>query len=179
MAAGLLPRGELVHTEGTSQDLKAGIDWIISELSGVQTTIASRVQWDRDWGTFSIRYRTEKGQKSEFTKRALSVFEHGSYPTLTIQAFVTQPDGRLLNAYVIRTEDLFRHVVHMAEDDYFTLCSCASRPRWARGGAEFIPVAITEEGKAVSATKSTLIGCGVPVRALRPINGGPGLWGNV
>jgi hypothetical protein len=178
-AAGLLPRGHLTDAEGTSQDQRAGIDWIISGADGTQTTIASRVQWHTDWGTFSVRYRTERNTMSELTKRYRSILERGSYPTLTVQAYVTQPGGVLINAYVIRTEDLYRHFVIPAPDgdpEHFTLCGCAGAPIWAPGGAQFIPVAISEEGKMHSNTRSTLIACGVPVASFRPINEGRGLW---
>jgi len=178
-AAGGLPRGRLTAAEGTSQDQRAGIDWIISSADGTQTTLAVRVQWHTDWGTFSVRYRTERGNMSELTKRARSVAEGGSYPTLTVQAYVTQPGGVLLNAYVVRTETLYRHFVLPSPDDdpeHFTMCGCAGRPTWASGGAQFIPVAISEEGKRQSKTRSTLIACGVPVWSFRPINAGAGLW---
>jgi len=180
MAAGLLPRGYLVHAEGTSQDARAGIDWIISSADGTQTTLAARVQWHRDWGTFSTRYRTERGTLSELTKRYRSVIAGGSYPTLTVQAYVTQPGGVLINAYVIRTEDLYRHFVHPSTDgdeEHFTLCGCAGQPTWAPGGAQFIPIAISEDGKAQSHTTSTLVACGVPFRSFQPINAGASLWG--
>jgi len=178
-AAGMLPRGRLADAEGTSQDQRAGIDYIISSADGMQTTIASRVQWHRDWGTFSIRYRTERGTMSELTKRYRSVIGGGSYPTLTLQAYVTQPGGVLLNAYTIRTEELYRHIITPAADgdpEHFTLCGCCGSPTWAPGGAQFIPVAITEEGKAKIGSKSTLVACGIEVVSWRPINAGAGLW---
>lgn len=176
---GLLPRGRLVSAEGTSQDQRAGIDWLISSADGTQTTIAARVQWHRDYGTFSIRYRTEKGQMSELTKRFRSVAAGGSYPALTVQAYVTQPGGVVLNAYVIRTEDLYRHIIVPSRDgdpEHFSLCGCAGRPTWAPGGAQFIPVAISEEGRTKIGASSTLVACGVPFRSLYPITAGEGLW---
>ncbi len=177
-AVGMLPRGKIVDAEGTSQDMRAGIDYIISAADGTQTTVASRVQWMTDWGTFSIRYRTERGTMSELTKRTRSVLGGGSYPTITLQAYVRQPGGPLINAYTVRTEDLYRHIIRVSEEDpeHFTTCGCVGRKTWAPGGAEFLPVAITEEGKAQSNTQSTLIACGVPVRSFRAVNEGPSLW---
>jgi len=177
MAAGIVPRGQLIPAEGTTQDKRVGIDWIISAHDGTQHTIAARVQWDTDYGTFTMRYRTEKGQMSELTKRTRSVANGGAYPTLTIQAYVTQPEGVILNAYVVGTAELYRHVVQLADDDdIFRLCSCASRPRWAPGGAQYIPVAITEEGRKHAGTKATLIGHGVGVRHLRSATEGRSIW---
>ena len=163
-ALGLVPGGELVHAEGTSQDLRAGIDWLVSGRDGAQTTIASRVQWDKERGTFSIRYRTEKGNMSELTKRYRTVMASGAYPTLTVQAYVERATGVLLNAYVVRTEDLYRHVIAALDDaDHFRLCSCCGRPMWAPGGAQFIPVAVTEEARQTLGLRGTLIGHGVQV----------------
>jgi len=177
-AVGMLPRGSIVDAEGTSQDMRAGIDYIISSADGTQTTIASRVQWMTDYGTFTLRYRTEKGMMSELTKRTRSVLAGGSYPTLTLQAYVEQPGGPLINAYVVRTEDLYRHIIRVADDnpEHFTTCGCVGKTKWAPGGAEFMAVAITEEGKTREHTSSTLAACGVPVRSFRPINEGRGLW---
>lgn len=177
-AVGMLPRGTIVDAEGTSQDMRAGIDYIISGADGTQTTIASRVQWMTDYGTFTVRYRTERGMMSELTKRHRSVLAGGSYPTLTLQAYVAQPGGPLINAYVVRTETLYRHIIKVAEDnpEHFTTCGCVGKTKWAPGGAEFMAVAITEEGKNRERTSSTLIACGVPVQSFRPINAGRGLW---
>lgn len=179
MARGLLPHGDLVRAEGTSQDTRAGIDWIISGRDGAQHSIGSRVQWDHDYGSLTIRYRSDHGHMSELTKRARSVNVGGTFPEYTVQAYVTQPGGILLNAYVVRTEDLYRHVVRPAADgdpDHFALCSCATRPRWAVGGAEWIIVAISEDAKNAANLKTTLLGDGVDVRSLFPINEGRGLW---
>lgn len=178
-AAGMLPRGKLTHTEGTSQDHKAGIDWIISGADGTQTSIAARVRWVMDYGNFTIRYRTERGTMSELTKRYKSVMAGGTYPTLTVDAFVDKPNGTIINAYVIRSDILYPHFVRSVDEDTdrFTLCGCAGRPRMAPGGAQFIPVAISEFGKVRGGTKSTLIACGIPVQSFRPIDEGHGLWG--
>lgn len=174
----MLPRGYLVDAEGTSQDMRAGIDYIISGADGTQTTVASRVQWQTDYGTFTIRYRTERGTMSELTKRTRSILAGGTYPTITLQAYVSQPGGPLINAYTVRTEDMYRHIIRVAEDDpeHFTTCGCVGRKHWAPGGAEFLAVAITEEGKVRENTQSTLVACGVPIRSFRPINSGAGLW---
>jgi hypothetical protein len=173
---GLVPHGEIVHCEGTSQDKRAGLDWLISASDGTQSGIASRVQWGTDYGTFSIRYRTEKGQMSELTKRYRSVVGGAQYPTLTIQAYVDPVSWTLLNAYVVRTDDLYRHVIHLGHtSDDFLLCNCATRPRWAPGGAQFIPVAITEEGRQNIGAKATLLGHGVPVAMIRQRTVGMGM----
>jgi hypothetical protein len=180
---GLLPRGQVVSAEGTSQDKRAGIDYLISGADGTQTSLAVRTQWKprpgeglQDYGTFTIRYRTEKGNLSELTKRYRSVVAGAQYPTLTVQSYVDRDTWTLVNSYVVRTDDLYRHVIHQgATGDTFLLCTCATRPRWAPGGAEFVPVAITEEGRRYLGTKATLLGHGVPVAMTNPRAVGLGL----
>lgn len=174
---GLVPAGELLHMEGTNQDARLGIDWMVSAADGTQHAIGARTQWDRDYGTFTMRYRTAKGNLSELAKRARSVAAGGTYPDLTVQAYVDWQRGIVLNAYVARTDDLYRHVVQPSSDgneDHFRLCSCASPPRWAPGGAQYVAVAITEEGRVRIGTKATLVGHGVPVRMLRQRHVGQG-----
>jgi hypothetical protein len=173
---GYLPRGALTNAEGSTQDERAGIDWIISGRDGTQTTLATRVQRDVDWGTFSMRWRTAPGNLSEFTKRYRSVISGGSYPTYTIQAYVVEATGELLNAYVVRTEDLYRHVVaRMTDEEHFVRCSCVAAPRMVQGGAWMMTAAITEVGKAKADVRSTLLAHGVPVRMTHPAPVGMGL----
>jgi len=180
VAVGLVPRGELVHAEGTTQDERAGIDWIVAQRNGTITTLATRAQWDRDYGTFSIRWRTGGGShNTELLKRYRSVMNGGSYPTLTIQAYVSRSRGELINAYVVRTEDLYRHVIMPAGDDpdatTFRTCGCAGHNRPAPGGALFIPVAITERGRMAAESKATLIGHGITVGMVRAQSVGYGM----
>lgn len=176
-AAGLLPAGEIIRAEGTSQDARLGIDWIISGRDGTQHTLAARCQWNVDYGDLTIRYRTERGNHSELTKRALSIRNGGTYPGYTTQAYVDKTTGELLNAYVVGTRDLYEHVVRIGDDDeHFTLCACAAKPRWSPGGAQYIPVAISEAGRIHAGTRSSLIACGVRVGVLRSIDEGRGLW---
>lgn len=180
MSRGLLPHGDLIAAEGSSQDIRAGIDWIISGRDGTQSTVGARVQWDHDYGSLTIRYRTERGHMSELTKRARSVAADGTFPTYTVQAYVTQPGGILLNAYVVRTAELYRHIIRPSADgdpEHFALCSCAAPPRWVNGGAEFIAVAISEDAKAKLGLRTTLLADGVNVQSIFPINEGRGLWG--
>jgi len=178
LQAGILPYGDLRHAEGSSQDERLGIDWTILTPNGTGLGLATRVQWDVDYGTFTIRYRTAAGNKSELTKRWRSIMQGGTYPTYTIQAYVERESGRVINAYVIRTHDLYAHCVIgvTGDDDHFRTHECVGRKTMAPGGATFLPVAITERGKVTAGTHSTLIACGVSVRMVRPEAIGMGLW---
>lgn len=181
MSRGMVPRGRLTNLERGSLDKMAGIDWLLSRPDGTQTGVATRTQWGTDYGTFTVRYRTENDSMSEATKRIMSVRSGvGVYPGLTGQAYVTQPDGVLLNAYLVVTKAMYEHIVLPGDtEDHFRLCGCCSQIKRAPGGALFFTVAITEEGRVRSGSKTTLIASGVPVSHVNPINEGRGLWGSL
>lgn len=174
--AGVLPDGRLEHAEGSSQDTRLGIDWTIMRPNGEGYSIGVRIQRPPDYGTFSIRYRTGAGNLSELTKRYRSIMAGGTFPTYTVQAYVDRERAEVLNAYVIRTEALYRHCIHVTDDDHFTTCGCVGAKIMAPGGASFLPVAITAVGQNRIGSASTLIACGVPVAMARPRDVGMGLW---
>jgi hypothetical protein len=110
-----LPRGEYlsVQTEGLTSpsagllDRLAGIDWLVSDGSGV-STVASRVQYvGTPFASFTIG-------RFEMDKR-LRYIETGKPPTLgpmyTVQAYLRQRSkGPFLLAVIVMTGDLFRFV---------------------------------------------------------------------
>lgn len=117
--------GELVPVELlTNEDMNkrfdalAGVDaWQIHTERGMRG-IASRVQWGKDWSTFTIRYSTKYGNRTEYQKRmdALSTPEqHWLVPYVTIQAYVTKDHLMLLSYAMIRTVDLFEEVSRIME----------------------------------------------------------------
>lgn len=116
----LLAGGRLVPVETNATtnlvrdfDTLAGIDaWHMHDAVGAMRSIASRVQWGRNWRTFTIRVSRPTGGKTEFAKRlfALDNPDQGwLFPVLTIQAYVAEPagQGRLLGAAIVRTRELF------------------------------------------------------------------------
>jgi hypothetical protein len=146
----------------------------VSRPNGTQIGIAVRVQRDIDYGTLTIRWRTGAGHLSELTKRYESIVNGGLYPSLTVQAYVTE--DALLQAYVVSTRSLYEHVVIPVDDTRFRRCGCAGPIRRAPGGALFMPVAITERGRVRAASRATLIGHGVAVGMTAGRDVGAGIW---
>lgn len=178
VGAGLLPSGEVRDVEGSTQDMRMGMDYIISQPDGTQTTVGYRSQRDLDWGTLTLRLLTGKGFRSELTRTYRSVINDGTFPDYFVQSYTRMSDGFILNAYVVRMRELYLHVVRPIPDDeeHFRVHECAGRQRRAPDGAIFVPVAISEFGKAQIGSRSSLIACGVPVRSLKPIDEGRSLW---
>jgi len=114
--------GQIIPVEAVSSeefsselDVLAGVDaWqIVANNRGVRG-IASRIQWGRDYRSFSIRYSTPSGAETEFQKRlrALSNPDEGYlFPHLTVQAFLDKKGGQLLSVAAIPT----RHLIEQAQ----------------------------------------------------------------
>lgn len=106
---------ESAALEGLARDFDvlAGIDaWHALDSKGVMRGIASRVQWGDNWRTFTIRRERPNGANTELAKRLYAI-DHPQHnwlvPALTVQAYLTypKPGGRLIQAGVIRTRDLY------------------------------------------------------------------------
>jgi hypothetical protein len=117
---GMLGGGRLIPVETNATtalvhdfDTLAGIDaWHMLDAKGVMRGIASRVQWGKNWRTFTIRVSRPTGGKTEFAKRLFAIDNPDQgwlFPVLTVQAYVAEPagQGRLLGAGVIKTRELF------------------------------------------------------------------------
>ena len=105
-------------------DTLAGIDaWHILDNEMGMRGIASRVQWKRKEGiyahgfgkigycTFTIRWETANGGKTEIHKRSYAIMsEPGEvlYPMWTVQAYLTEPEGEYLSGAIIHTEELIK-----------------------------------------------------------------------
>lgn len=89
-------------------DMLSGIDaWQVQENAGIRG-IASRVQWGRDWGTFTIRYSRASGARTEWDKiRDHNPDDGYIRPHLVVQGYCTKPGGSLIAAYVLRARDLY------------------------------------------------------------------------
>ncbi|HEY3320852.1 MAG TPA: hypothetical protein VGP72_10345 [Planctomycetota bacterium] len=112
--APLLGGGELIQVETAASsdfamklDRLAGID-AIQALDGRLYGLATRVQWGKSYGGYSVRWSRASGNSTEFAKRLESIRASGSlYPHWTIQAYCSEPrTGHLLAAAACRTADL-------------------------------------------------------------------------
>jgi len=105
--------GKIVPVEGVDGELQrrldreAGIDAILFSPCGV-FGIASRIQFDENFRTFTIRKERVSGATTEWEKLQNAVKQDSLMPSLTVQAYV---DGnRLLGAAVASTSDLVRWI---------------------------------------------------------------------
>jgi hypothetical protein len=91
-------------------DMYAGIDaWQIFRDRCAIRGIASRVQWDSPYRTFTIRYSKTSGQKTEYAKRLDAIKNETEgliYPHLTIQAYFDSKSQKLIAAAAIPTKAL-------------------------------------------------------------------------
>jgi hypothetical protein len=92
-------------------DRLSGIDYIRKDESGLQG-IAARVQWGKDWQTFTIRSSRHTGSKTELEKRIFQIKNGYFFPAFTLQAyFDNRSDNNLLSIAVIKTIDLYNFII--------------------------------------------------------------------
>lgn len=180
-AAGILPDGELLPGDGSSQDIRLGFDWTLLEHSGVGSGLAVHVGWNGDKGTFSLRSHTTSGAPSELIKRRMSLEFGGDVPAYTVHIYSHKGTGVIEQAYLTTTAALYRHVLPRCPTEaapYSTrdLCSCATTDR-NPDGSRAVYVAVTEQARARMGVNSALPGSGIKVRTLWPANLAAGLWG--
>lgn len=97
---------------GRDLDILGGIDaWQMFDGKGMRG-IASRVQWGKNWRSFTVRTERQNGVRTEFEKRCYAL-DHPErrwlLPALTIHAYVEEPrrKGDLIEAAVVETAVLY------------------------------------------------------------------------
>ena len=107
--------GTIVPTEGAPGELEqmldrdAGIDAIMFSEYGVYG-IASRIQFDANYRTFTIRKERQSGRTTEWEKLQRAARYGAMAPSFTVQAYVDRTDMKLLDAAVVCTNDLVRWI---------------------------------------------------------------------
>jgi hypothetical protein len=80
-----------------------------------------RVQWGKNYRTFTIRYKRKSGSETEFSKRikAINGDQGFLFPHLTVQAYLDKRGAakKILGGCVVRTVDLYKY----AENNIKTL----------------------------------------------------------
>jgi hypothetical protein len=112
-------RCEIRHVETVNSikfvnelDQLAGIDaWVLKAKTGMRG-LASRVQWETSWNTFTIRRQREFGTKTEFEKRKEAIEKEWLYPYYTVQAYISRrgPTGEILSVACCKTKDLIEYI---------------------------------------------------------------------
>ena len=87
-------------------DTKCGIDWIVENKEHI-ITVASRVQFGKNWGSFTIREERHTGSKTEYEKRTDAIKHGYLYPLYTCQCYFKE-DYTFLGGAIMRTVDLYK-----------------------------------------------------------------------
>jgi hypothetical protein len=72
--------------------------------------IASRIQFDENYRSFTVRKKRRSGKQTEWEKLLQAKSSGAMTPSLTIQAYVDRANMRLLDAAIICTPDLVRWI---------------------------------------------------------------------
>jgi len=105
-----------------SFDILAGIDlWHIDTARGMRG-IASRIQWGCNFQTFTIRYSTASGARTEFQKRLEAIEnpdEGWAFPIFTVQAYISGGRGssEVASVAIVPT----RQLIEYARDNIMNL----------------------------------------------------------
>lgn len=122
---------------GHDLDILAGIDAYQRWLSAMRG-IASRVQFGRDFQTFTIRIARPSGVTTEYEKR-LKAIKHRDegylYPYWTVQAYIASSGERLLSVGLAKTAELYLYIEAQEEKG-----QRLPRNRAGNGGEQFLYV---------------------------------------
>lgn len=114
-------QGEVIPIESNSDctgyqwlDMYCGIDWLLKTKTDHVLGIAARIQltspeyYQDPFNTFTIRYETEFGNKTEFAKRTEAIEKGFFYPYYTLQAYVQRDNpSHVISGAIIKTIDLY------------------------------------------------------------------------
>lgn len=93
-------------------DQKAGIDnWQV--IGTCIRGIASRIQYNVNYKTFTIRHtRIGSDVETEYQKRMRAIYGEGGflYPHYTVQAYIKEPENKILSIGIIHTRSLFDYI---------------------------------------------------------------------
>jgi len=98
----------LPHSLTQKLDIAAGIDAVYEPPGCGPYGLALRIQYGKNYESFTVRCQRESGAKTEFTKRQESFQKGGLAPTLTLQAYIDRERSRLLAGAVARTVDILQ-----------------------------------------------------------------------
>lgn len=108
--AELIPVEEGEGMMAAKLDMFSGIDyWIVKTSEGIRG-LASRVQKDTDYSTFTIRKDRQSGVRTEYAKLKEAIEEDRLYPYWTCQSYVIIESKTFLNSARCRTKDLITFV---------------------------------------------------------------------
>ena len=113
--SGLLSGWHLIPVEGKEDevsrilDITCGIDYLLcSEDSSNVYGIASRVQYGKNYRTFTVRKERVSGAKTEYSKRSDALNSGGLTPYYTMQVYIQ--DGNVNGLGLVKTKDLMNFI---------------------------------------------------------------------
>jgi len=107
--------GTVIPVEGVPGELEqkldreAGIDAILFSERGA-FAIASRIQFDENYRTFTVRKKRSSRQTTEWEKLQRASVYGAMAPAIIVQAYVDRAQKQLLDAAVVCTTDLIRWI---------------------------------------------------------------------
>lgn len=90
--------------------MKYGVDFIYTDLKNKKWFFGSRIQWDKDYGTFTIRHERETGAKTEFEKRSKNKNENH----YTFQGYFDTVNEKIMSFAIAKTDD----IIFMIDNQY-------------------------------------------------------------
>lgn len=114
---------KIIHSEVLNEsiakllDLHSGIDAVMLSDKGL-SGVALRIQknTNKNWGTFTIRYKRTSGNPTEYQKRIKEIYDgHPTfYPQFTVQAYYDSND-KLLGGAIVKTKTMYDIVMKHGE----------------------------------------------------------------
>lgn len=105
--------GEIYSIENSNNEVLilmdkfSGLDYIRKNDKGLQG-VAARVQWGKNWQTFTIRFKRHTGTETELEKRLSQIDNGYIYPAFTLQAyFNARNENKLLGMAIVKTKFLY------------------------------------------------------------------------
>ncbi len=92
-------------------DNYSGVDWVCRTPANQIFSIAARIQFDRDWRTFTVRYKRPTGSATELEKRLDAVKNDFFYPTYTLQAYIDENKKQALSCGIVKTKVLYKYIL--------------------------------------------------------------------
>ena len=111
----LLPNWRVLSVEGHENkvckilDMNCGLDYLLfSNKTSLVYGLASRVQYNKNYRTFTIRKDRKSGTRTEYEKRKIALAVDGITPLYTMQMYVE--DGQILGLALTYTKDLIKFI---------------------------------------------------------------------
>ena len=122
----LLPGWTISVVEGNDDneicallDMNCGIDYLLHRSSLV-FGLASRVQYGKNWRTFTIRQMRETAVKTEYEKRKSAIAVGGIVPKYDMQMYVDRDKEEILGLAIAKTADIIEFIERGYAEEKFT-----------------------------------------------------------